>query len=222
MLRGRRDRYHRLGFLIPFTVAAIATPIQMAVGDTLARWVYNNEPAKFAAIELVPKTASDVPETLLGHLNSNGTVTRRHPDPRPRVVLSDPSDGHEHRDPGPRRVPGRRAADDRARSTPCTSRGTSWSARHAAVPACRPGTGSTWIFRRDMPKTQVVPAHRVVSPASLAVIAHGSGLGGHRGRPPAVDRPQLHEGRGRRDRQRGRVDHVPRRRRALRRRRRHD
>ncbi len=44
MLRGRRDRYHRLGFIIPFTVAAIATPIQMAVGDTLARWVYNNEP----------------------------------------------------------------------------------------------------------------------------------------------------------------------------------
>ena len=26
MLRGRRDRYHRLGFIIPFTVAAIATP----------------------------------------------------------------------------------------------------------------------------------------------------------------------------------------------------
>ena len=25
MLRGRRDRYHRIGFLIPFTVAAIAT-----------------------------------------------------------------------------------------------------------------------------------------------------------------------------------------------------
>jgi cytochrome d ubiquinol oxidase subunit I len=28
----------------------------MAVGDTVARWVYNNEPEKFAAIELVPKT----------------------------------------------------------------------------------------------------------------------------------------------------------------------
>ena len=37
MLRGRRDRYHRLGFLIPFTVAAIAIPIQMGVGDSLAR-----------------------------------------------------------------------------------------------------------------------------------------------------------------------------------------
>src|SRR6266550_754302 len=75
MLRGRRDRYHRLGFIIPFTVAAIATPIQMAVGDTLARWVYNNEPVKFAAIEMVPKTSSDVPETLLGHLNDNGTIS---------------------------------------------------------------------------------------------------------------------------------------------------
>src|SRR6476619_1903925 len=75
MLRGRRDRYHRLGFLIPFTVAAVMTPVQMAVGDTLARWVFNNEQTKFAAIELVPTTQSDVPETLLGHLSSNDTVT---------------------------------------------------------------------------------------------------------------------------------------------------
>ena len=49
------------------------TPIQMGVGDSLARWVYNNQPVKFAAIELVPKTESDVPETLLGRLNSDGT-----------------------------------------------------------------------------------------------------------------------------------------------------
>ena len=56
MLRGRRDRYHRMGFVIAFTVAAIATPVQMGVGDALARWVYNNQPEKFAAIELVPQT----------------------------------------------------------------------------------------------------------------------------------------------------------------------
>ena len=37
MLRGRRDRYHRLGLLIPLTVACIVTPIQFAVGDTAAR-----------------------------------------------------------------------------------------------------------------------------------------------------------------------------------------
>ena len=70
-----RDRYHRLGFIIPFTVAAISTPLQMAVGDSLARWVYDNQPVKFAAIELVP-TTSDVPETLLGHLNQDGTMRR--------------------------------------------------------------------------------------------------------------------------------------------------
>jgi cytochrome d ubiquinol oxidase subunit I len=44
LLRGRRDRYHRIGFLIPFTVAIIFSPIQMIVGDALARWVYNNQP----------------------------------------------------------------------------------------------------------------------------------------------------------------------------------
>ncbi len=32
MLKGRRDRLHRLGFLIPFTVAAVAMPLQMVVG----------------------------------------------------------------------------------------------------------------------------------------------------------------------------------------------
>jgi cytochrome d ubiquinol oxidase subunit I len=93
MLRGRRDRYHRLGFIIPFTVAAIATPVQMVVGDTLARWVYQNEPVKFAAIELVPKTESDAPETLLGHMNSNGDVTGGIPIPGLASILSDPADG---------------------------------------------------------------------------------------------------------------------------------
>jgi cytochrome d ubiquinol oxidase subunit I len=93
ILRGRTDRYHRLGFLIPFTVAAIATPVQMVAGDSLARYVFNNEPAKFAAIELVPNTSSDVPETLLGHENSDGSVTGGIKLPGVASWLSDPSDG---------------------------------------------------------------------------------------------------------------------------------
>ena len=93
MLRGRRDRYHRLGFLIPFSIAAVAIPIQMGVGDSLARWVYNNQPEKFAAIELVPNTTSDVPETLLGKLNSNGTVTGGIAIPGLASFLSDPKTG---------------------------------------------------------------------------------------------------------------------------------
>src|SRR3954447_2632846 len=93
MLRGRRDRYHRLGFVIAFTVAAVATPVQMGVGDALARWVYDEQPVKFAAIELVPQTASDVPETLLGHLDSEGNVVGGVPLPGLASWLSDPSTG---------------------------------------------------------------------------------------------------------------------------------
>jgi cytochrome bd ubiquinol oxidase subunit I len=92
-LRGKRDHYHRLGFIIAFSVAAIATPVQMFVGDELARWVYNNEPTKFAAIELVPETSDDVPETLLGHLNDDGTVSGGIKIPGLASILSDPADG---------------------------------------------------------------------------------------------------------------------------------
>ena len=93
MLRGRVDRYHKLGFTIAFTVAAISTPVQMAVGDSLARWVYENQPVKFAAIELVPTTSSDVPEILLGRLNEDGTVTGGIPIPGLASWLSDPGTG---------------------------------------------------------------------------------------------------------------------------------
>jgi cytochrome d ubiquinol oxidase subunit I len=66
MLRGRRDGYHRLGFLISFTVAAVVMPFQIFVGDLAAREVFDKEPAKFAAIELLPRTSGHVPETLGG------------------------------------------------------------------------------------------------------------------------------------------------------------
>jgi len=65
-LRGRRDRYHRLGILIPFTVAAIATPVQIVVGDTTARQVAHDQPVKFAAMEVVTETGDDQPEVLFG------------------------------------------------------------------------------------------------------------------------------------------------------------
>jgi cytochrome d ubiquinol oxidase subunit I len=93
ILRGRNDHYHRLGFAIPFTVAAVMTPVQMGVGDALARWVYENQPVKFAVIELVPTTSSDVPERLLGRLNPDGTVSGGIPIPGLASWLSDPSTG---------------------------------------------------------------------------------------------------------------------------------
>jgi cytochrome bd ubiquinol oxidase subunit I len=65
-LRGRRDRYHRLGILIPFTVATIATPLQFIVGDNIARWVYNNQSAKFSAMEVVTTSGSHQAEYIFG------------------------------------------------------------------------------------------------------------------------------------------------------------
>ena len=93
MLRGRRDRYHRKGFLLPFTIAAIAIPIQMGMGDTVARAIYNDQPIKFAAIELNTTTGPDKPEILLGHLNEDGTVSGGLEIPGLASILSDPSTG---------------------------------------------------------------------------------------------------------------------------------
>jgi cytochrome d ubiquinol oxidase subunit I len=66
MLRGRRDRYHRLGFLIPFIVAAVVTPVQIVVGDALARHLATAQPAKLAAIEGLNRTGSHVPLSIGG------------------------------------------------------------------------------------------------------------------------------------------------------------
>ena len=73
ILKGHRDRYHRLGFGIPFTIAAILTPIQIFVGDTAARAIASQQPVKFAAIEYVTRTGRDVPE-YLGGFYVNGKV----------------------------------------------------------------------------------------------------------------------------------------------------
>ncbi|MQS35355.1 cytochrome ubiquinol oxidase subunit I [Streptomyces katsurahamanus] len=74
-LRGRRDRYHRLGFTLPFTVAAILTPVQFMLGDSAARAVFHKQPVKFAAMELVWKTDTHVPEYMFGRLNTDGTIS---------------------------------------------------------------------------------------------------------------------------------------------------
>ncbi|WP_030295432.1 cytochrome ubiquinol oxidase subunit I [Streptomyces katrae] len=74
-LRGRRDRYHRLGFTVPFTVAAILTPVQFVLGDSIARSVFHKQPVKFAATEIVWKTDTHVPEYMFGRLHADGTVS---------------------------------------------------------------------------------------------------------------------------------------------------
>ncbi|MFD7875617.1 cytochrome ubiquinol oxidase subunit I [Streptomyces sp. NPDC059766] len=74
-LRGRRDRYHRLGFTVPFTLAAVCTPVQFVLGDSIARQVFQKQPVKFAAMEIVWRTDTHMPEYLFGRLHPDGTIS---------------------------------------------------------------------------------------------------------------------------------------------------
>lgn len=65
-LRGRRDRYHRLGFLIPFTVAVLLAPVQVVVGDWAAKFLADYQPVKLAAIEGLTDTTIRAPLSLGG------------------------------------------------------------------------------------------------------------------------------------------------------------
>jgi cytochrome d ubiquinol oxidase subunit I len=153
ILRGRNDRYHRLGFIIPFTVAAIATPVQMVVGDTLARWVYQNEPIKFAAIEMVPKTKSDVPETLFGHMNDDGTVSGGIPIPGMASILSDPRKGTSTVIQGRNAFP----VGDQPTIAQVNTVHLAWDIMiglGSLLFLLSVWYGLSWLFRRDFPKTK--------------------------------------------------------------------
>jgi cytochrome d ubiquinol oxidase subunit I len=65
-LRGRWGRYERTALLIPLTIAAVAAPVQVLVGDWLARDVAIEQPIKLAAIEGLYKTTDGAPEHVLG------------------------------------------------------------------------------------------------------------------------------------------------------------
>jgi cytochrome d ubiquinol oxidase subunit I len=65
-LRGRWGRYERAALAIPLTIAALASPVQVLVGDWAARSVAAEQPTKLAAIEGLARTTRGAPEHLLG------------------------------------------------------------------------------------------------------------------------------------------------------------
>ena len=97
MLRGRRDRYHRFGLLIPLTFATVATPIQLLVGDWIATTVAENQPVKLAAMEGLFDTGREVfpdPADLAG-----AQQRRARPPAPPHLDLRVGAPGRVH-DPG--------------------------------------------------------------------------------------------------------------------------
>jgi cytochrome d ubiquinol oxidase subunit I len=65
-LRGDRSRYVRTALAVPLTVAAVAAPVQIVVGDWAARTIAEEQPVKLAALEGLQKTTKGADETLLG------------------------------------------------------------------------------------------------------------------------------------------------------------
>jgi cytochrome bd ubiquinol oxidase subunit I len=65
-LRGRRGRYERVALVVPLTVAALAAPVQIVVGDWAARSVAREQPTKLAAFEGLYESEAGAPVHLGG------------------------------------------------------------------------------------------------------------------------------------------------------------
>ncbi len=72
ILRGRTSRYNRTALIVPLTIAALAAPVQIVVGDWVARDVAKTQPVKLAALEGLAKTQKGAPEHLLGWYDGEG------------------------------------------------------------------------------------------------------------------------------------------------------
>jgi cytochrome d ubiquinol oxidase subunit I len=66
MLRGRRERYHRLGLRIPLSAAGVAALLQLPSGHWMADVVARHQPVKLAAMEGLSKTTDGAPISLGG------------------------------------------------------------------------------------------------------------------------------------------------------------
>jgi cytochrome d ubiquinol oxidase subunit I len=73
-LHGRRDRYQRTALLIPLTVAALAAPAQIVVGDWAGRVVAEAQPVKLAAFEGQGATTRRAPIHILGWYDGQKVV----------------------------------------------------------------------------------------------------------------------------------------------------
>jgi cytochrome bd ubiquinol oxidase subunit I len=82
-LRGRRGRYERVALVVPLTVAALAAPVQIVVGDWAAREVAREQATKLAAFEGLHETEKGAPVHLLGWYDGDEV---RYGIPLPRLL----------------------------------------------------------------------------------------------------------------------------------------
>ncbi len=157
-LRGRRGRYERTALLIPLTVAALAAPVQVIVGDWAAREVAKAQPVKLAAFEGLGHDGEGArhPRPRLVH-GRRGEVRHRVPEAALAAGLPRPERRRCRGSTPCRRRTGRR-------STSCGSRSRPWS----GSARCSRGLG------RRLPGTCAPAPAR----ARVAVVLPGGGAAG--------------------------------------------
>ncbi len=73
-LRGRHDRLHRLGVVVPFLFAAVASPLQPVVGHFAGQRLADEQPIKLAAMEGLAETTDGARLELGGWWNGEELV----------------------------------------------------------------------------------------------------------------------------------------------------
>jgi cytochrome bd ubiquinol oxidase subunit I len=117
---------------------------------------------------MVPETSSDVPETLLGHLNDDGTISGGIPIPGLASWLSDPSTGRDTVVQGLNSFP----ADARPTTRQVNTVHLAWDIMigfGTLLLLLALWYAASWVFRRDMPRSRWFL--RVASVAGIAAIA---------------------------------------------------
>ena len=202
MLKGRRDRYHRLGLAIPFAIAAIATPIQLFVGDTAARDVADHQPAKFAGMECVYKSGDDQAEHVGGICTQGGQVKGDISIPGLDSLLVGFSTGTKVKGldsfPADRRPP---------LNTMLHLCFDAMVGIGTALLGLGLWFGIAWVRRRELPRSVWFLRATAVS-GIAAIAALECRLDRDRGRAPAVDRLRDHAHQGGRDGRAGVVVHL--------------
>jgi cytochrome bd ubiquinol oxidase subunit I len=65
-LKGRRGRYERIALAVPLTIAALAAPVQLVIGDWISRRITDDQPTKLASLEGLGKTTKGPGIHVLG------------------------------------------------------------------------------------------------------------------------------------------------------------
>ena len=199
-LKGKRSHYYRAALIVPLTVACIAAPVQLLMGDWAGRTVAEAQPTKLASFEGLEKTTKGAPFTLGGIYidgENKGGITI--PDMLSILAFHDPNATVQGLD-----------------ATPKEEQPPVGVVRNAFTVmvfiGIGPGDPRRALFVRLVPQGPAA-AHQVVLPARRARGAGGlrrpdRRLDHDRGRPAAVDRLRRDEDRGGGDGGRGNPDRL--------------